>query len=143
MIFETILKYSNGEEETLKTQYKGSPEEQMRNYEEHYFTKIKTMRFRSSETWITFEDGDAEAEMTHNLWNRANEPNYITIGGVRYQVVDGYSFWFSGDMFFYIDNMESDFCYKYDDEYIINNLTEDALKLIKGKQMFNKAKQPA
>ena len=77
MKFETFLEYSNGQMETIVSQFKGtiSPSvkystviEQIVQYEDKYYSDIRKKRFSHGWTWVEFEDSDnIEVEVHANI----------------------------------------------------------------------------
>lgn len=155
MKFQTFLQYRNGQKETIDSQFKGTVLEQIVQYEDKYYSEIRKKRFSNGWTWVEFEDSDnIEVEMcveiisgTPILSGISNlhfyDDNYPLDSHCSVQTLD-----FSrneedfryNDLHFRFQTMEVINVSKkvrYSDYYIKRNITEEGLKLIKEKELYN------
>jgi hypothetical protein len=162
MKFETFLEYSNGQMETIVSQFKGtiSPSvkystviEQIVQYEDKYYSDIRKKRFSHGWTWVEFEDSDnIEVEVHANI---SGNPIIDSISNLYFY--DDNNPYCDGVQTLYFSTEEPMFEYKdlifrfsteeaisvskkvrYSDYYISKNITEEGLKLIKEKELYTK-----
>jgi hypothetical protein len=155
MKFETFLSYSNGQKETIDSQFKGTVIEQIVQYQDKYYKDIRKKRFTSGWTWVEFEDSDnIEVQVCVNesgypiLSSIDNvyfyDDDYPNSGIIQTLDFSQYEPEFAyQDLVFRFSTEEAikaskKVTYTYSDYYIIRHITGEGLKLIKEKELYTK-----